>query len=65
MTQILKPCPFCGGKAEIRYVQGYSDWKTGKQLSYFVLCTQCLTTIDNFHSEKKAAQFWNRRAKNE
>lgn len=58
----LKPCPFCGGKAETReyyhYGLGYEHW---------VKCTICEVRtpggIDNTeHSEIK---IWNRRVDNE
>ena len=61
MTQTLKPCPFCGGKAEIRHVQAYYDDKRGKYLGYFVICKNCLTSGDNYATEAQAANAWNRR----
>ena len=24
---MLKPCPFCGGEAEIRHLHAYGDWE--------------------------------------
>lgn len=33
----LKPCPFCGGKAEIKYVQ--SGWSY--ENTAYVRCTKC------------------------
>ena len=61
MTQTLKRCPFCGSKAEIRHVQAYRKKNTNQYLGYFVLCTNCLTSGDNYSSEKLAANAWNRR----
>ncbi len=61
MTQTLKRCPFCGGRAEVRHVTPYSDRKKAHQLGYFVICTNCLTSGDNYSSEKLAANAWNRR----
>lgn len=56
MSEIkLKPCPFCGGKAE--YMRG-DRYK-------WVHCTSCLATTGNYYTVKDAAQAWNRRADNE
>ena len=61
MTITLKPCPFCGGKAEIRHVQPVRSMKSGKYLGFFVLCTHCLTSSNNYATEAQAAEAWNRR----
>ncbi|MBQ3758701.1 MAG: Lar family restriction alleviation protein [Synergistaceae bacterium] len=53
----LKPCPFCGGKAEIRR-QLTSTSSIG---GFFVLCLTCLTSSDNYRSMEVAADHWNRR----
>lgn len=75
----LKPCPFCGGKAEIHYQPIYMDngvcicCTECKARSKFFLC-DCTYTY--FHGEKnvyiskeqatnKAIELWNRRADNE
>ena len=60
MTEDLKPCPFCGGKAEIRHVTSLRD-AYGKYNSCFVICPSCLTTSDNYPSRIIATQRWNRR----
>ena len=65
MNEELKPCPFCGGKAEISV--GRFD---GKDTS-FVLCTKCeargefFVVSPKYASDEKAIEAWNRRAKNE
>ena len=61
MTQTLKRCPFCGGIAEVRHVLGEYDQKKGKYLGYFVICTNCLTSGDNYDSADNAVRAWNRR----
>ena len=55
----LKPCPFCGGEAEM------SKWKCG----YYVSCIEsdcfvCPETGD-FESREEAIEAWNKRAGNE
>ena len=49
----LKPCPFCGGKAETR-----EDWGAG----WYVECQECGTTRRLAEdSEEEATEEWNRR----
>ena len=67
----LKPCPFCGGKAEIFF----DDYK-----KYLIQCSNCSAfvgiEIENgvelkdgwratFGTEEQAAEAWNRRADND
>ena len=60
MSEMLKPCPFCGGKAEL-----HKTTCTTSAPGVFVMCGQCLTLSNNFHTEEKAVLMWNRRVKNE
>lgn len=56
MAEKLKPCPFCGGEAEL--VRNSSG-------SYFVRCTdrQCAARTRLFHENENGARAsWNRRA---
>lgn len=56
MAETLKPCPFCGGEAEL--VRNSSG-------SYFVRCTdrQCAAKTRLFHENENGARAsWNRRA---
>jgi len=60
----LKPCPFCGGKAELHHkteafcLDGYS----------YVYCTKCRVKTEAFpksyehSSDGKAIEAWNRRS---
>ena len=36
LKELLKPCPFCGGKAQIKEEQSYGD-----PPHYHIICTQC------------------------
>lgn len=53
----LKPCPFCGGDAEVR--KGMSG--------YVVMCISCPTDFGRvwFLSEEEIVEMWNRRAGDE
>lgn len=63
----LKPCPFCGGKAELYYAP-YNKMKLIPCYSAF--CTECRIMIgttknnmtDFFRTKEEAAEAWNRRA---
>lgn len=60
MTTELKPCPFCGGEAEIH---PSSDWDvkfTGA--TYFAWCDKCETRGDYYDTEAEAVEAWNNRA---
>lgn len=48
----LKPCPFCGGKAEFSYYGA---------LGVSVYCTGCHATVDDANYKEGAADHWNRR----
>ena len=52
----LKPCPFCGGKAEIKK---HEEWGW---FQYEVYCKNCDASFDASFSSKEAARnHWNRR----
>lgn len=52
LRENLKPCPFCGGSAEL-----YTDGLTA------ILCTDCGMSVGNFErSIIKLTDQWNRRA---
>lgn len=60
----LKPCPFCGGEAEVIshrfFSEALNDWKTE---SYGVACKSCNTSgYQFFGCEIHAIKAWNRRA---
>lgn len=61
MNKELKPCPFCGGKAEIISEETYS----GHNL-FWVECIECdCRTSDYEDNEKEAIESWNRRVADE
>lgn len=51
MTKELKPCPFCGGKAEI----------IKDEMHVWVHCTNCDSDTDLYQIQKEAVAAWNRR----
>ena len=67
MTE-LKPCPFCGGKAEIR--TGGNDGFHAPKL-VFAQCTKCGAKTANvpisadYAANKEAADVWNQRIREE
>ena len=53
MDEMLKPCPFCGGKAHFL-----------SRLRYRVKCSNCYATISGvgFWEKEEAAKTWNKRS---
>lgn len=47
----LKPCPFCGGEAQVH--------KNGGNLFFRILCFTCWTSTGNYHTKKEAIEAWN------
>ncbi len=63
MSEKLKPCPFCGGEAELINIdaakaQGICDPIT-------VHCKECRCNTNWFSKEWEAIGAWNRRTNNE
>ena len=62
----LKPCPFCGGEAELIHGTAYAE-----DYSSQVQCSKCGAKIKEIHravdycADEKAAEAWNRRVNNE
>lgn len=48
----LKPCPFCGGRAQMNYA--------GAQK--LILCPKCLIRTESYDTYEKARDVWNKRA---
>ena len=56
----IKPCPFCGGEAEVRpsYLASYSN-----PAPFYVRCMKCGATGNLYcATEQEAIEQWNRRA---
>lgn len=51
MTDELKPCPFCGGKAE--FENDNEEW--------FVFCEKCGSMTVLFETKPEAKEAWNAR----
>jgi Lar family restriction alleviation protein len=51
MTE-LKPCPFCGGKAET-YDYYFNEWYIG--------CVECSCDLGVFDTKEEAIEAWNKR----
>jgi Lar family restriction alleviation protein len=62
----LKPCPFCGGKAEIietdtPRTDDIGDWKSGSKYYHRAACTNCETSGPYEDSKELAIKAWNKR----
>ena len=58
----LKPCPFCGSDAELKY-HYFPALKAGRDRSFGVVCTHCkVETWQFYDSIRDAVEAWNRRA---
>ena len=54
----LKPCPFCGGEAEVKSVMDFAV--------YIAHCKNCTCMLGSLFGDKcDAIEAWNRRANNE
>ena len=62
----LKPCPFCGGEAELYESEAYNlkTEKKEEQIRFFVMCKECTALVCGL-SKKVATERWNRRASDE
>ena len=65
MSRELKPCPFCGGKAERKETYNYF-WSGRSIPQYFIKCSnkECGVYVAtcNRDTEEEAVEIWNRRA---
>lgn len=59
-TPDLKPCPCCGGKADLDSYPG-SEW-TGSGTYHCIRCSVCYLRTCDYSSAKRAVETWNRRA---
>lgn len=60
----LKPCPFCGGEADLIIVPGY--YKQGlSSTAWLVKCIQCGVHQMPYMSDHDAKEAWNRRVKDD
>lgn len=56
MPEELKPCPFCGGKAELILIKGMDE--------KYIKCTNCGVSTLLSIERKTVIREWNRRADN-
>ena len=67
----LKPCPFCGGEAQIRYTgngsgfMGYTSNVVMQSKPGFVMCLKCEVTTSRNARVCRAIEKWNRRVEDE
>ena len=53
MPNELKPCPFCGGEAEVTY--------DDTPVRIIVMCTSCEVRTDWFYNRDTVINLWNMR----
>ena len=61
MRIMLRPCPFCGGKADLKEVREGED-----SITYYVACTKCDTVVGMHDAEPdsdRAMDKWQRRVR--
>lgn len=62
MSEELKPCPFCGGEAEIISGSEFRDFVSEPiDELFFVKCSKCYVPTALFPSPQEARKAWNRR----
>lgn len=57
----LKPCPFCGGEAEINVEHEEVEDTEKRHWAYNVVCNRCCATSGLTYLPEKAREAWNRR----
>ncbi|MBQ5748790.1 MAG: Lar family restriction alleviation protein [Oscillospiraceae bacterium] len=57
----IKPCPFCGGQAELRLIPSYR-YDGDPFDTWHVMCPKCEITTFHCLTEGTAIRKWNRRA---
>lgn len=60
----LKPCPFCGERAEMHTISQFDFAKNATRYEYRVVCGGCLISTPQFAKKGETANAWNRRADN-
>jgi Lar family restriction alleviation protein len=60
MSETLKPCPFCGGKAEISMFLYHGEERYYAECSNYT-CTVKPRTITTFKTEEEVIAAWNKR----
>lgn len=58
MSEELKPCPFCGGKAELKHWRWIGN-------EYRIECLKCETKTQISNDYNMLVKTWNRRANDE
>lgn len=62
MASELKPCPFCGGTAKVRYLRSPWSGPTSQKKYFYVECQRCLVKTRPEGNEQRAKETWERRA---
>ena len=60
MMEELKPCPFCGGEAELKLIPNYFTQGLSSN-GWAIECTRCHCTQTPHMSDHDAVEDWNER----
>lgn len=60
MSKKLKPCPFCGGEAEL--IATIRNWSGEPKMMYLVKCKNRCCNQFPHDTKEEAREAWNRRA---
>ena len=55
----LKPCPFCGGEAELKIIETMTHSSLYRENE--VYCLDCYATTDKYTTQELAIKAWNKR----
>lgn len=61
----LKPCPFCGGEAELAHLKKHRHKVLGIYCPVYIRCKGCGSTSPVKVTVEEAIEQWNRRATDE
>ena len=61
----LKPCPFCGGEANLSIDPEAKNDTMGRCWAYTVVCAKCAASTGLGWSVKMVSELWNRRTESE
>lgn len=67
MATELRPCPFCGGEAEINFVPPFVHPRNGRKglERWQIFCDSCGVFTPGMLTKEEAIEAWNRRVEDD